>query len=95
MPMNSAAKGSRAEHRSMAVLESSGYRCTRSAASRGCWDIVGISAADVVLVQVKCTNWPGSVEMEALREFVAPLGVRKLIHRWRARMRLPDVKVVE
>ena len=31
--MNAKAKGTRNEHRSMAVLEAAGYRCTRSAAS--------------------------------------------------------------
>ena len=90
--MNTAAKGSRAEHRSMAVLESSGYRCTRSAASRGCWDIVGISASDVVLVQVKCNNWPSAAEMESMKEFPAPPATKKLIHRWRHCQHLPDVR---
>ena len=54
--MNTAAKGARNEHRSMAVLESAGYRCTRSAASLGAWDIIGISSQDVVLCQVKTSS---------------------------------------
>ena len=58
--MNAAAKGARNERRSMAVLESAGYRCTRSAASLGAWDIIGISHRDVVLCQVKTRDWPGS-----------------------------------
>ena len=90
--MNAAAKGARNEHRSMAVLESAGYRCTRSAASLGAWDIIGVSSRDVVLCQVKTRDWPGSVEMETLQEFVAPPSCRKLIHRWLHRKRLPDVK---
>ena len=90
--MNAKAKGTKNEHRSMAVLESAGYRCTRSAASLGAWDIIGISSRDVLLVQVKSTRWPGGVEMETLREFVVPPACRKLIHRWRHRQRLPDVK---
>ena len=90
--MNAKRKGTRNEHRSMAVLEAAGYRCTRSAASLGAWDVVGISSRDIVLVQVKSRDWPGTVEMETLREFVAPPGVRKLVHRWRHRQRLPDVK---
>ena len=92
--MNCKAKGTRNEHRSMAVLESAGYSCTRSAASLGAWDIIGISSRDVVLCQVKTARWPGSVEMETLREFVAPVSCRKLIHRWRSRQRLPDVKEI-
>jgi len=51
--MNAKAKGRRNEHRSMALLEAAGYRCTRSASSLGEWDIIGIGRADVVLVQVK------------------------------------------
>ena len=90
--MNHKAKGTRNEHRSMAVLESAGYLCTRSAASLGAWDIIGISHRDVVLCQVKTRDWPGSVEMEVLREFVAPTSCRKIVHRWRHRRSLPDVK---
>src|SRR5262249_29152287 len=65
--LNSKRKGSRNEHRSMAVLEAAGYRCTRSAASLGEWDIVGIGSTDVVLCQVKTRDWPGSAEMETLK----------------------------
>ena len=90
--MNRKAKGTRNEHRSMAVLEAAGYSCTRSAASFGAWDIIGIGSQDVVLVQVKSRDWPGTVEMETLREFTVPPGCRKLVHRWRHRQRLPDVK---
>lgn len=37
----------------MRLLEAAGYGCTRSAASLGEWDIIGIGSRDVVLVQVK------------------------------------------
>ena len=90
--MNAKAKGTRNEHRSMRLLEAAGYRCTRSAASLGEWDIVAIGPRDVVLVQVKTRDWPGSVEMETLREFTAPPMTRKLVHRWRNHQRLPDVR---
>ena len=70
--MNAKAKGTRNEHRSMRLPEAAGYRCTRSAASLGEWDLIGIGSRDVVLVQVKTRDWPGSVEMETLREFTAP-----------------------
>jgi len=92
--MNAKAKGTRNEHRSMRLLEAAGYRCTRAAASLGTWDVIGISATDVVLVQVKSSSWPGSVEMEGLEEFHAPFNARKLIHRWRPRQRTPDVREV-
>ena len=76
----------------MAVLEAAGYRCTRSAASLGEWDVIGIGRRDVVLVQVKSRDWPGSVEMDRLREFTVPPNCRKIVHRWRNRQQLPDTK---
>jgi Holliday junction resolvase len=92
--VNTKAKGNRNEHRSIAILEAAGYRCCRSAASLGAWDIVGIGSTDVVLVQVKTRDWPSSPEMQVLREFSVPPNARKLVHRWRDRQRLPDVREV-
>lgn len=90
--MNSKAKGTRNEHRSMALFEATGYACTRSGASLGAWDFIGIGTLDIVLVQVKTRDWPGSAEMETLRGFLCPPNCRRIIHRWRHRQRLPDVK---
>ena len=90
--MNSKRKGTRNEHRSIRLLQAAGYRCCRSAASLGVWDIVGIASTDCVLVQVKTRDWPGSVEMEQLKLFPCPPNFRKLVHRWRDRQRVPDVK---
>lgn len=92
--MNTKAKGTRNEHRSMRLLEAAGYSCTRAAASLGVFDIVGIGSSDVVLLQVKTRDWPGSVETEAIREFRAPANARKLIHRWRDGQRAPDVREI-
>ena len=78
----------------MRLLEKVGYRCTRAAASLGEWDVIGIGSTDMVLVQVKSRDWPGSVEMEALRSFPAPPNCRKLVHRWRDYQRDPDVREV-
>jgi Holliday junction resolvase len=89
---NTKAKGNRNEHRSIRLLEAAGYACCRSAASLGAWDIIGIGSTDVVLVQVKTRDWPGSAEMETLRLFITPPNCRKLVHRWRDRQRIPDVK---
>jgi hypothetical protein len=90
--VNAKGKGRRNEWRSIRILEAAGYCVTRAAASLGAWDLVGIGSADVVLVQVKTRDWPGSVEMEILRGFRCPGNCRKLIHRWRDRERVPDVK---
>jgi uncharacterized protein with GYD domain len=92
--MNAKRKGNRNEHRSIALLEAAGYRCTRSAASLGEWDIVGIGSQDMVLVQVKTRDWPGTVEMETLTLFPCPPTCRKLVHRWRDQQRLPDVREI-
>ncbi len=90
--LNTARKGSRAEHKSMALLESQGYVCTRAAASKGAWDVIGCRAADVCLCQVKVRDWPDLVEMLRLEEFPCPPGTKKLIHRWRDRAQVPDVR---
>lgn len=92
--MNAKRKGTRNEHRSIALLEAAGYSCTRAAASLGVWDIVAIGSTDVVLCQLKTNAWPGSVEMETLTEFAAPANCRKLAHRWRDRQHMPDVREV-
>lgn len=90
--MSAKSKGTRNEHRTMRILEAAGYRCTRSAASLGEWDVVGIGQNDVVLCQVKTRDWPGSQEMAVLREFVVPPNVRKLVHRWVDGRSVPDVR---
>jgi Holliday junction resolvase len=92
--MNAKRKGSRKEHRSILLLESVGYACTRSSASLGCWDIIGIGPTDVVLVQVNSRDWPGLIQMEAIRNFKCPPLCKKIVHRYRDRVRLPDVRTV-
>lgn len=90
--MNAKRKGTQREHRSIVLLEAAGYRCTRAAASLGAWDIIGIGSADVLLVQVKSRDWPGAAELETLKDFPCPSTCRKLVHRWRDRQRMPDVR---
>jgi len=76
----------------MALLEAAGYYCTRSGGSLGLFDVVGIGTTDIVLVQVKTRHWPGTVEMEQLRTFPCAPNCRRLVHRSRDRVRVPDVK---
>lgn len=90
--VNAKAKGSRNERRTMRLLEAAGYACTRAAASLGVFDVIGIGAIDIVLVQVKSTAWPGTAEIEQMKLFRAPPNCRKIIHRWKDRVQLPDVK---
>ena len=89
--MNAKRKGTKNEHRSMAILEAAGYRCTRSAASLGHFDIVGISSVGIVLCQVKSNRPPSPAEREQMKLFPAPPNARKLIHTWHDRGRLPEV----
>src|SRR3990172_2181116 len=91
---NAKAKGTRNEHRSRLVLEAAGFRVARGGASLGEWDLIGVGSADVVLVQVKTRDWPGELERRALADFPAPANCRKLLPRWRARQRLPDVQEI-
>lgn len=90
--MNRKRKGNRLEHKSRRLLEAAGYRVTRAAGSLGTFDLVGISSVDILLVQVKGRDWASALEMESIREFPAPPNCRKLVHRWRARQRTPDVR---
>jgi len=90
--INGKRKGTRNEHRSARLLERAGYAVTRAAGSLGAWDLIGVSSTDVVLCQVKTRDWPGAAEMETLTDFPAPANCRKLVHRWRDRERLPDVR---
>lgn len=85
-------KGTRNEHRSLKLLEASGYRCTRSAGSLGEWDIVAIGSTDTILVQCKTNRWPSPAEMETMKLFPTPANCRKLVHRWDDRQRMPLVK---
>jgi hypothetical protein len=79
----------------MAILEAAGYQCTKSGASLGAWDVIGIGRTDFVLCQVKSNRNPGSIEMETLKMFPCPWNCRKLIHIWKDRARLPIVKDVD
>lgn len=89
---NAKAKGSKNERRSIAILEAAGYQCMKAGGSLGVWDICGIGSQDFVLVQVKSRDYPGTVEMEILKEFRVPPNCRKLVHRWLDYKKLPDVR---
>lgn len=92
--MNTKAKGSKNERKSMALLEASGYRCTKSGASLGCFDVIGVNGAGFVLVQCKSNTWPSLAEMESIRDFPCPPNAVKIVHRWDNRKKLPLVKEI-
>lgn len=89
---NTAAKGRRNEHRPRAILEAAGYRVIRAAGSLGEWDLVGLGPRGVIVVQVKTRDWPGTLEMDSLRESCGWRYITRLVHRYRDGIRLPDVR---
>ena len=94
MVKNTKAKGRRNERRSAKILEGVGYRVTTSAASLGCFDLVGVSGTGFILVQVKSNVWPGVAEVESISMFPCPRNCIKLIHRWDDGKRAPRVREV-
>lgn len=91
---NCKAKGNRQEYRTIELLETAGYACTRAAGSLGAWDVIGIGSTDFVLVQVKSNRNAPPHEREVLQNFVCPPNCRKLIHIWPDFARRPIVKVL-
>ena len=93
MPGRSAyRKGAHRERRSAEFLELAGYTVHRIAGSHGEWDLIAIDAVGGLLVQVKSRDWPGTLERQALAEYIAPPNFRKVIHRWRDGAREPEVQ---
>jgi Holliday junction resolvase len=70
-------KGRRAEYRAAAMLRDRGYFVVRSAGSRGLWDLVGIDAQTVRLIQVKSGCKPTTEEMREMAALATPANVRK------------------
>ncbi|MGI8670397.1 MAG: hypothetical protein ACR2J3_11230 [Aridibacter sp.] len=89
--MNKKAKGNRNEYKTMRHLEALGYVCFRMAASKGVFDVIAVSKADVLLVQVKSNRMPGQTEIKTIESFDCPTNARKLIHVWKDRKGLPVI----
>ena len=83
--MSSASKGRAREHNARAWLEAMGYVVTRSAGSKGCWDLVGICRTGIALVQCKTGRWPERAELLDLEDFAAPDNARKMVLRFNYR----------
>ena len=90
--MNTKAKGSRSEKKTIELLEAQGYYCCKAGASLGLWDIIAISTVDIVVVQVKSNRWPERAETELLVDFRGPPNCKKQIWRWDDRVKLPKVR---
>ena len=79
--MSNAHKGRRNEYKVREWLEALGYVVTRSAGSKGAWDLIGLSGQSVALAQVKTNEWPPPAERIALEAFVAPVITRRFMFR--------------
>lgn len=81
--MNGKRKGTRLEHKTMAVLKAAGYLTTRSAASLGPFDIIAINPLGLRCIQVKANTWPGPVERESLRNAARCMPPNAFVEVWR------------
>lgn len=90
--MNKKAKGNRNEYKTMRMLEAIGYVCFRMAGSIGVFDVIAVSATDILFVQVKSNRMPSRSELDAIEGFICPLPARKMIHVWKDRDSIPIVK---
>lgn len=80
--MSTAHKGRRNEYKAREWLERLGYIVTRSAGSKGAWDLVGINVDGVALAQCKTNEWPCPAERIMLETFPAPPRTRRLMFRY-------------
>jgi Holliday junction resolvase len=91
--MNHKAKGTRAERRTIAILEGSGYCCTKAGGSLGLFDVIAIGAADVRCIQVKAgTARCSALEREQLQWLPVPAAVVKEVWRFPDRCRQPLIE---
>lgn len=92
--MNKKGKGSLNERRTMKWLEERGFQTTRSGASLGVFDVIGIGARRAVLVQVKSNRWEGLTERKAIEEFSCNRNsFLKCTFRWDDYKKIPKIKV--
>ena len=93
--MNTKAKGSRAEHRCMRLLEAAGYVCTRASASLGLFDVIAIGPQGVRCIQVKAGGeYLSALEREALQLQAVPANCSKEYWRFPDRCRAPLIEVL-
>ena len=91
--MNAKRKGSRAERRAIRILEQAGYVCTKAGGSLGAFDVIGIGAADVRLLQVKSgTSRCSPAEREQLVLLVVPANCSKEVWRFPDRCKAPLIE---
>lgn len=93
--MNYKAKGSRNERRSRDLFKAQGYEVMKAGASLGVFDLIAVGPSDIILAQVKTNSWPSKQEMTRIEELPCPPNCKKIVHRWRDRVGVPDVREVQ
>ena len=81
--INTKAKGSRIERKTIKLLETAGYFCIRSAGSLGPSDIIAANRLGLRCIQIKCNDWPRPDERESMQLAARNLPANCLIECWR------------
>jgi hypothetical protein len=77
------AKGRKIEYKAMLELMRAGYYPVRSAGSKGIFDVIGISAVDFVLIQLKSNRNASPKEVRIIKKFPVPPNCTKTIWVWK------------
>lgn len=80
--MTNYGKGARLEYKCRDLLVERGYTVIRSAGSKGAADLVAVSGADVVLIQVGKRGKSVAEAARRLQAVAAPQSVRKEVWIW-------------
>jgi len=95
--MNAKRKGTRLEHKTIAMLKAAGYTCIRAAGSMGPFDLIAINSLGIRAVQVKSNAWPRPDERESLRDAARCMPPNAFVEcwRWDDNARKPLIKTLE
>lgn len=88
-------KGSRAERKTIRVLEAAGYLCTKAGGSLGLFDVVALGPVDVKAIQVKCgTARLSPLEREAICDLSLAENVSTEYWLWKDYARTATIEVL-
>ena len=93
--MNAKAKGARAEHKAMRILEAAGYSCVRAGGSLGMFDVIAMNEHGYKCLQVKSGGeYCSKIEREIMRECRVPSNCSREIWRFPDRCKAPLIEVL-
>ena len=89
----SKAKGSRAERKTIKILDAAGYLCTKAGGSLGVFDVIALGRWEIKAIQVKSgTARLSSLEREAIRLLRLPENVSRECWRFPDRCKAPLIE---